>query len=121
MTVNCLVQSHIIRSRSSAFKEETSKKKKVSKFVAMALIFFIIVGIFFYILQVNTIAAKGYKIRGLKKKIDTLGNESKILQVNISNLKSINFLQSKTQALNMLKAQDVEYVNLPAIDVVVAE
>lgn len=121
MTVISLAQSHIIRHRSSAFKKEAFQKNKVRKFLAILLIFFIVATIFFYILQVNTIAAKGYKIRGLKKRIDELQNKNKLLQVNVSNLKSIHVLQSKTESFDMVKAQSVEYVDLPTTSVVAAK
>lgn len=121
MTVTSLAQSHIIRSRSSVFKKEDSRKNKTRKFLAVLLIFFIVSIVFFYILQVNTIAAKGYKIRTLNKRIDELQNKNKALQVSVSNLKSIHVLQSKTESFDMVKAQSIDYVDLPTASVVAAK
>lgn len=121
MTVISLVQSNIIHRRSSAFKERVFQKNKARKFLAMLLIFSIISICFLYILQVNSLAAKSYKIRDLKKEISGLGEKNKALQVNISNLKSINALQLKTEDFNMVKAQNVEYVTLPSDSVVAAK
>jgi cell division protein FtsB len=121
MTVISLIQSNIIHRRSSAHKELTSQKDKARRFLAILLIFSLFLILFLYVLQVNNIAADGYKIRGLKERIEALENRNKILQVNISNLKSIGVLQSKTESFNMVKAQTIEYVTLPLPGVVVAK
>lgn len=121
MTVISLVQSNIIHRHSSVYKEKSSQKKKARRFLAMVLIGCIIIVASLYILQVNSIAAKGYKIRDLKKQINELKDRNKAFQVNISNLKSIDNLQSKTETFNMVKAQDIEYVTLPPASVVVAK
>lgn len=121
MTVISLVQSNIIRQRSSAYKERIFQKNKARKFLAILLIFLIVSFCFLYILQVNSLAAKSYKIRDFKKEISGLGEKNKALQVNISNLKSINVLQSKTRDFNMVEAQNIEYVVLPLDSVVAAK
>lgn len=121
MTVISLVQSNIVRSRSSVYKREISQKNKVRSFLAVLLILFIVAIIFFYVLQINSIAAKGYKIRGLKNQLNELKDINKVLQVNISNLKSINVLQSKTESFNMIEAKNIEYVNISPTNVVVAK
>ena len=121
MTVISLVQSNIIRSRSSVFKTELCRGKKTRRFLAITLIFSIITGVFLYVLQVNNIASKDYKIRDLKKEIEKLGDKNRTLQVNISNLKSISVLQTKTETLDMVKAQNIEYVILPLTNIVIAQ
>ena len=121
MTVISLVQSNIIHRGSSAYKERVFQKNKARKFLVIFLIFLIISVCFLYILQVNTLAAKSYKIRSLKKEISQLEEKNKILQVNISNLKSINVLQSKTEEFNMVRAQNIEYVTVPSGSVVAAK
>lgn len=121
MTVISLAQSNIVRSRSSLYKEDASQKKKARRILAIILVLSIIIALFFYILQANSTTAKGYKIRGLKKKIDTLEDTNRGLQVNISNLKSIGNLESRTENFDMVKAQSIEYVALPPASVVVAK
>jgi len=121
MTVIGLAQSHIIRSQSSLYKEEVSRKNKARRFLAMILIFSIIAVIFLYVLQINSIASSDYKIRDLKKVIGELEDKNKVLQVNISNLKSIESLQSLSKDFNMVKAQNIEYVALPLSGVVLGK
>lgn len=121
MTVISLVQSNIVRSRSSIYKREVSQKNKARSFLAVLLVLFIVTVIFFYVLQVNSTAAGGYRIKSLKKQINELEDKNKTLQVNISNLKSINVLQSKTEKFNMIEARNIEYVNVSPTNVVVAK
>lgn len=121
MTVISLAQSNIVHPRSSAYKKEINQKQKTRRFLAIILIFCLISSVFLYVLQTNSIAAKGYKIRDFKKQIRELEDRNKTLQVNISNLKSINVLQSKTENLDMVKAESIEYVTLPLSGVVIAK
>lgn len=121
MTVISLAQSNIVNRRSSAHKEQASQKNKARKFLAMILIFFILIIGFFYVLQANTIASKDYRIRGLNKQIKVLEDKNKLFQVNISNLKSMSTLQARTEIFNMVKNQNIEYVTLPLTSVVAAK
>lgn len=121
MTVISLVQSNIIHRHSSAHKERVFQKNKARKLLAILLIGCILSFCFLYILQANTLATKSYKIRDFKKEIRGLEGTNKALQVNISNLKSINALQSKTKGFDMVEAQNIEYVTLPLDSVVVAK
>ena len=109
MTVTSLAQSNIIKSH---FKKETIQKSKAKKFLAIVLIFSILFAIFLYIFQVNGIGASGYRIGGLEKQIRQLKETNTALQVNISNLKSIDNLQLKTKNFDMVRAQSIEYVVL---------
>ena len=120
MTVISLAHQNIVRS-CSAYKKEISQKNKARRFLAISLIFSIITAVFLYVLQVNNIASKDYKIRDLKKEIEKLEDKNRTLQVNISNLKSISVLQTKTETLDMVKAQNIEYVILPLTNIVIAQ
>lgn len=121
MSVLSLVQSNIVRSHSSAYREKISQKNKATRLLAIVLVACIILALFIYIFQVNSLASKGYKINGLKKKIEQLEDENKTLRINISNLKSINSLQTKTKDFNMVEAENIEYVILPPASVVVVK
>lgn len=121
MTVISLVQSNIVRARSSAYKEKISQKNKARRLLAIVLVACIVLALFIYIFQVNSLASKGYKINGLKKKVEQLEDENKNLRIEISNLKSVNALEAKTKDFNMVKAQDIEYVILPPASVVVVK
>jgi len=116
MTVISLAHSNIIRLQAHA-SCRYPKKVKTKKLLVMFLIFAI--GLFglTYVLQVNSITSNGYKIRSLKNQLNELDDQNKILQVSISDLKSINVLQIKSENFGMMKAQEVEYLALPPADV----
>jgi len=103
MTVISLAHSNICRSQAHACKE-SSPKIKAKKILVIILIFAI--GLFglVYILQVNSITSSGYKIKSLKKQLNELDGQNKTLQITISDLKSINVLQSKSESFGMMKA-----------------
>lgn len=67
---------------------------------------------FLYVFTTNNIAARGYKISDLQKQARELESINKTLQVEVSNLKSNNILEAKSNDLNMVKAQKIEYVSL---------
>lgn len=109
MTVIGLAQSNIIKPIQRA-------KHKTSRFLAMVLIFAIGISIFLYVLQVNSISTKDYTIREFKIQISELENRNKLLQIDVSNLKSINGLQTRTEDFHMVVAKEIEYVNLSMIN-----
>jgi len=117
MTVISLAHLNIVRSRSSAHKDLSTKENKSRKILAMFLICLIAFIGFFYIAQANGATSKSYKIRELKKNIREIEDKNRGLQVGISNLKSINFLQSKSEAFDMVKAEDINYVILSSTNV----
>jgi len=119
MTVATLIHSNICRSRCS--KSETSRTKHAKKYLASILIFVIFIFGFLYVFETNNIAAKDYKIRELQKEARTIETLNKSLQIEISNLKSINILQANSKNLEMVKAEKVDYVSLPKSSAMLTE
>jgi cell division protein FtsL len=113
MTVASLVHSNIVNSRRSSYKTGTCQSKRAKRFLTYILIFAVLSCGFLYVFVTNNIAAKGYEIRSLTKQMNELNSVNKNLQVEVSNLKSINALGAKSSDLEMVKAQKVEYVSLP--------
>lgn len=121
MTVISLAQSNIVRSRCSIYRRELRNCKKSTKYIAGFLIFLIIAFMFIYCLEVNSLATTGYKIRNFKKELGDLENINKDLQIEISNLKSIDALQLAIYNLNMVKASNIEYVDLDTATAMIAQ
>jgi hypothetical protein len=113
MTVASLVHSNTARSRCSGYRAEARQNKKAKRFLTYVLVFMIFVCGFSYVFVTNNIVAKGYEIRNLVKQTNELDSVNKNLQVEVSNLKSINALGVRSNDLEMTKAQKVEYVSLP--------
>ena len=74
-------------------------------------------------MQSNSGTAQGYKIRSLKKQLGELEKTNEQYQITISNLKSINFLETKAEGLNMVQVQarGVDYLAFPSTTVVAAK
>ena len=119
MTVISLVQSNIIRSR-AASKDGSPRRIRTKKLVVMILISAIALAAFFYVVQTSSITAKDYEIRKMRKQINELENKNRELQITISDLKSINVLESRTESFGMIKAQSIEYLAIPPADVAAA-
>ena len=111
MTVATLVHSNIVRSHYSKIGARAEKRAK--KYLAGVLLCAIFALGFLYVLEANNIAARDYKIRELQKQTKELDAINKVLQVEVSNLKSINILEANSNNLEMVKAQKVDYVSFP--------
>jgi len=113
MTVTSLVQTNILHSHSSVRRRVLSGQKKARRFMVAVLFIAILAAGFLYVFQTNNITAEGYKIRNLQKQINELEVVNRTLQLNVSDLKSINMLQAKSETLDMVKARQIDYVSLP--------
>jgi hypothetical protein len=122
MTVISLAHASIARTQPSAYKG-TVRAHKAKRLLAILLIFSIVICGFLYVLQTNAGTAKGYEIRTLKKQFGEANEINKDFQIAVSNLKSMNFLQSKTEELKMVQAQvqGIEYLAFPSVNVVAAK
>ena len=96
---------------------------KAKRLLAVVLIFSIIVCGFLYIMQTSSSTGKGYKIRALKNQLNELSEVNKNFEIIISNLKSVDFLQSKMEGLKMVQAQvqSIEYLAFPYVNAVAAK
>ncbi|OGE83637.1 MAG: hypothetical protein A3B10_00535 [Candidatus Doudnabacteria bacterium RIFCSPLOWO2_01_FULL_44_21] len=78
--------------------------------INLTLIFSIIVLTFIYLFMVNNLSTKGYAIKELEKSLHQLESEQKRLQVQTSDLQSIDRLQLEAQKLNFVPATNVTYL-----------
>ena len=122
MTVISIAHANIVRSK-SIYKGGTSAQVKTRKFLAIFLIFAIVALGFLYVMQSNSGTAKGYKIRTLKNQLSNLEKINEQYQIDISNMKSINFLQTQAGGMNMVSVQPggIEYLALPSVNVAAAQ
>lgn len=63
-----------------------------------------------YLIEVNSLATKGYRIGELEVKIDQLQQESKDLELQVLELQSIESVKNKVSQLNMVSGGKVEYL-----------
>lgn len=63
-----------------------------------------------YLIQINTLATKGYSIRSLEKQITQKQKENERLQAQIIEAQSLTTLQNRIDTLRLVKAHNVEYI-----------
>jgi cell division protein FtsL len=65
-----------------------------------------------YLYQVNDIATKGYEVRDLENRIQDLNKESKKMEINEVELRSMYNIEKASQDLNLVNASEVTYVEI---------
>ena len=113
MTVASLTHSNVVRPAYPNYRISAGQRKRAQKLTLGVLFFSISICGLLYVFVTANIVTKGYKITNLSKQINELESTNKGLQVEVSNLKSINMLEAKSNDLQMVKAQKIEYVSLP--------
>jgi cell division protein FtsL len=63
-----------------------------------------------YLFIVNSLGTKGYEIRKLEKQLTSLEAEQKVMQLQVSDLQSINRIQSEAKTLNLVPATNITYL-----------
>lgn len=65
-----------------------------------------------YVWQTNTVSTKGYLISDLEKQITQLENETRSLDVQIAEYKSMQSLQERLSDTELVAVTDVDYLTL---------
>lgn len=66
----------------------------------------------FYLFQVNELANKGYEIRDLEKKIQTLEKDNKSMQIKEVELTSMYSIEKATENLGLVNSAEASYVSM---------
>jgi len=101
----CLTKNPIKKIRRKACRIKIS-----IKLVNIVIIGLVIFSSAAYLIQVNSLATKGYQIRELEIKISQLEKEGSALELEALNLQSIDNIKSKVSHLNMVDIDKVEYL-----------
>lgn len=70
----------------------------------------IIVTAAYYVTVVNDLTIKGFKLQKLKDEKESLQQENQKLSLEAMSLRSYNGLAQKTKELNMVSADNIDYV-----------
>lgn len=90
---------------------DSRKSIKIKKgYFIYLIIFLIIFSSLAYIMQVNSIVAKGFKIEELEKKVSQLRTENKKLEIIVTQLQSIGQMKEVVSRLGLVKTSQVEYL-----------
>jgi len=66
----------------------------------------------FYIFQVTTVISEGYQLQSDQKKISDLSEENKILELNFTQVNSLQNIDSQIQNLGFEKVEKVDYIQI---------
>jgi hypothetical protein len=92
-------------------KQTKSGIKSRTNFVVKALIIVFLVGsIFLYLLQINSLATKGFKIQKLEQKVNVLQTKNKKLSLRAIKLRSMAELNEKVRNLDMVPISQYSYL-----------
>lgn len=81
----------------------------IAVFAAIALMTLV------YLVQVNTFSTKGFEIRTLQKKIDTLKDQQKDLQLQAAQLQSFQRIQGDPAIMNMVPVTSISYIQTTSL------
>jgi len=68
---------------------------------------------FGYLFQINSLGTTGYEIKKVEKQIQALQQEQKSLQLDASDLQSIERVQAEATKLNFVPSENVTYLKDP--------
>jgi len=63
-----------------------------------------------YLIQINTLATKGYSIRNLERQIAEKKKENDRLQTQIIEAQSLTALQNRIDTLRLVQSHSIEYI-----------
>ena len=63
-----------------------------------------------YLFTINTLGTKGYEIRKLEQEVKLLSEQQKTMQMEASDMQSINRISDEAQKLNFVPASNVSYL-----------
>jgi cell division protein FtsL len=66
-----------------------------------------------YLFVVNSLGTKGYQIRKLEEQVQAIASDQKSLQLQASDLQSINRIEAQAKQLNFVPNSNVTYLKDP--------
>jgi len=95
-------------------------KKRTINLAAFNKILYILIIIFgvYYLIGVNDLSVKGFRLQESKNKINQLINENNKLELKTMSLQSYNNLSQKVKELNMVAVNEIDYLSGAAVIVV---
>ncbi len=87
------------------------KKDYYLKILNIFLCLCIIVMAVGYVIVVNDLTVKGFKLQNLKEKKEELAEKNKKISLEVMSLRSYNHLVKKTKDLSMVSADNIDYIS----------
>lgn len=93
-------------------QERYSKKNMI---LGTILICFILISVFTYLIEVNSVSTYSFKIDGLKERVNEMKTNNQDLKIDLSKADSMDNLGFVVEQLKLVKADKAEYLTLPAV------
>jgi len=101
-------------------KKKTSRRKRKIfrfpqiRFKAFSLIVYsgLVVLFLAYLVQINSIATKGYVISELETKLSELAKQNNSLQAEALSLQTTDNVVNKLEDMGLVSSEEVEYINI---------
>jgi cell division protein FtsL len=81
------------------------------KVVSVGVVCLVFMAFLTYLVQINTMATKGFEIRELEDQIAVLQDDNKRLELQVIELQSMSTLKEKMRGMNLVEADEVAYLN----------
>ncbi|MBI4272924.1 hypothetical protein HY621_03670 [Candidatus Uhrbacteria bacterium] len=91
-------------------KKKADKENQRTKTLNTALLLTVLAMGVFYLSQINTLATKGYVIKGLEKQIQEFQNEHIKLEHQIAQESSLDALKGRIESLHLVRAERIDYI-----------
>jgi len=102
-------------SRANRNEEKPCAKIKIGNksklFIKILIIIFLVGSVFLYLLQINSLATKGFKIQALEMQMSELNESNKKLNLEAVRLRSMAELNEKVQNLDMVPINNFSYID----------
>lgn len=82
----------------------------------LIILIVVLVGVF-YIININALATKEYKIDSLKEKLEQIKITNQNLEIEVTKLQSINRIQQLAKERGLTEAKIVKYITAQDLDV----
>jgi len=94
-------------------REQKSALRKffIGKAFRILMLGLILVGGFFYVLQISAVSTKGYEISSLTRQIQDLEIENRSLEVKVAEYRAIENIESRLAQANFISVEGVEYLS----------
>jgi len=108
----CEVMTKFHRSK---FKKKEQKKRWYRVLMSPFFLSVLAIGVMVlagatYLVETNTIAIQGYEIKELESTLMTLKEEKQMLEIQVSQLESLQNIEQQVNELGMLTNDHVEYI-----------
>ena len=94
-----------------AGKKERGPRGKL-KIINKILLLLILFSSAYFIISINDLSIKGFILEDLKKQAADLKEDNQNLELSIMELKSYNNIIARTEKLNMVKVDKIDYITI---------